>query len=44
MKVNVAIATVIFIGIIVQLAAMVTLAAYAPLWIAIPLILLMIVT
>jgi len=42
MKPNITVATAIAIHVIIQLAAIVALAVYAPLWIAIPLIVLMI--
>lgn len=42
MKINSLLETVLVIGMIVQVAAMVALAIYAPLWVSIPLILLMI--
>lgn len=41
MKINIAIATVI-IGTLIQLAAIVALAVYAPIWLSVPLIVLMV--
>lgn len=42
MKTNIAIATALVIGMIVQLATIVALAVYAPAWVSIPLIMLII--
>jgi hypothetical protein len=42
MKINIAIATAIVIGMLIQLAAIIALAVYAPIWLSVPLIVLMI--